>query len=125
LRLYLSPMLGRLHFNEGWTVRVLAAMQGVLACGALAVTALAPPAEGVMLVLPVASGPLAPTLNWITANGGRIAGLAVGGRAIMVVGRRAELAGPALRSGALLLAAPSQLCGDIAAVRRRTSGRTS
>lgn len=105
-------------------MRVVAALQALLACTALAVIALAPPVQGVMMVLPVTPGSLARTIDRITAHGGRIAGQAAGGRAIVVVGRRADLAGPALRAGALLLAAPSQLCGDVAAVPGGTSGRT-
>lgn len=81
------------------------AMVGAL-LGALAV---APPARGAMMLVPVAGSVDGAMLRAVVDAGGRLVGRS--GRGLMVDGRRGPMAQLAIAHSAILIAAPDGLCG--------------
>jgi len=85
--------------------------QAVLIVGALAAAILAPPREGMMLVVPIASARPGITARWaMTAGAALVAPGPVAG-SLIIWGDRKRLAPAALRHASLLMAAPPAACG--------------
>lgn len=88
--------------------------QAAIVAGVIVVAALWPPETGAMLLVPL-SGRLAAPANVALAGGGALAAPGPLPGSLVVIGRRAAIAVPALRHGILPLSAPRALCGTIAA----------
>ncbi|TCP35469.1 hypothetical protein [Sphingomonas sp. BK235] len=84
-------------------------LQGALVATLLVVLALRPPAQGVMLLVPLGATPGALASTAIAADA-RLVGRGPG-RSLLVRGRRDRIAARLRVGDALLLAAPSPLCG--------------
>ncbi|MDV3457329.1 hypothetical protein RZN05_10075 [Sphingomonas sp. HF-S4] len=80
------------------------------AVAALAAVALAPPAQGRMLLVPLAGQDADSVAVWATQAGARIVGRGPLG-SLAVDGLRGDLLGPALRNATLVVAAPPAACG--------------
>lgn len=93
-----------------YTVRVACAMHCVGALGAVLALALAPPASGAMLLVPLVGD--APVVRLAMDHGGLLLG-AEGDR-IVVRGERRAMWWPLLRHGVLAIAAPRGGCGESA-----------
>lgn len=91
-------------------INALLAAQFAIGASSLGLLALAPPATGEMLLLPMRSG--APVAR--LARDGDAMLLARGpADGLVVRGERAALFWPLLRQGVLTLAAPRSLCGEV------------
>ncbi len=69
-----------------------------------------PPADGAMLILPVRPASGGETIAWATEAGARLRGAGPYEGSYFVNGERARLIGPALKAGALLIAARGGGC---------------
>lgn len=85
----------------------------VLAGSALALAA--PPANGKMLLLPLGSGAARTMIATAVDRQARLVGPGPLAGSFVVSGRRDALAGPMLRNGVLVFAAPPAGCGEAAA----------
>lgn len=84
----------------------------LLAAGAaLTAIAFAPPAEGQLLLVPLAGQGADVLTVWATNSDARIVGRGPLPGSLVVQGRAAALAGAALRNATLILAAPPAACG--------------
>lgn len=84
------------------------ALQSTLAAAALGVAALAPPARGPMLLLPLAAD-RATAIRVATEHGARLLGVAPAGA--LLVWADAQAVRPLAAAGVLPLAAPFAACG--------------
>jgi hypothetical protein len=78
---------------------------------ALSAIALAPPAEGQMLLVPLAGQDADSVAVWATAAGARIVGHGPLPGSLAVEARSGALVGPALRHATMITAAPPTACG--------------
>ncbi|MDP5281258.1 hypothetical protein Q9Q95_20200 [Sphingomonas sp. DG1-23] len=78
---------------------------------ALAAVALAPPAEGEMLLVPLAGQSADSAAVWATRAGARIVGRGPLPGSLAVRGRTPSLIGAAMRHATLIIAAPPTACG--------------
>lgn len=83
-------------------------LQLLLGAGAIGGFALTPPAQGAMLLLPIAA---AQPVERIAIDDGATVLARGPGRGVVVRGRRSALMWPMLRHGVLTLAAPDAWCG--------------
>jgi len=86
-------------------------LQIVVAVAALAVIALAPPAQGRMLLVPLAGQGIDSLAVWATQAGARIVGRGPLPGSLAVEGIRSDLLGVALHNATLVVAAPAAACG--------------
>lgn len=93
------------RLSSGLPVQLLAAG------AALAAIAFAPPAEGQLLLVPLAGQDADAVAVWATLGGARIVGRGPLPGSLVVQGRTAPLSGAALRHATLMLAAPPAACG--------------
>lgn len=96
------------------SVRHSAALHGqlLLAFGAFATIALAPPARGAMLLVSLTDMTHGELIDAAIARDARIGAAGFGDHSLVVVGERARLAG-LIGRGVLVLGAPSPLCGQV------------
>ena len=96
------------------SVRKSAALHGqlLLALGAFATIALAPPAQGAMLLVSLTGMTHGELIDAATARDARIGTAGFGDHSLVVVGERARLTG-LIGRGILVLGAPSPLCGRL------------
>lgn len=87
------------------------AWQIALAGAALAVAALAPPAHGALLAVPLSGEPMGRIVDVALAHGATIAGAGPLPGSVVLRGDRARLAAPLRAHGVLLLAGSKPLCG--------------
>ncbi|AQR73547.1 hypothetical protein [Sphingomonas sp. LM7] len=78
---------------------------------ALSAIAFAPPAEGELLLVPLAGQNADSATVWATALGARIVGRGPLPGSLTVQGKTATLAAAALRHATLIVAAPPAACG--------------
>lgn len=71
-----------------------------------------PPADGPMLIVPIRPASAGATVAWASAAGAELRGAGPYEGSFFVNGARARLAGPALRAGALLIAARGGGCSQ-------------
>ncbi|MBB3347985.1 MULTISPECIES: hypothetical protein [unclassified Sphingomonas] len=90
-------------------------LHGVLFAAVLLVLALRPPAEGTLLLVPIAAAPGMLASAALAADA-RLVGRGPG-RSLVVRGARDRIKARLRLGDALLLAAPSPLCGDAIGVR--------
>jgi len=81
------------------------------AAAALATVALAPPAEGELLLVPLAGQSVDSLMVWATRAGARIIGRGPLPGSLAVEARTGTLTGVALRHATLVVAAPPAACG--------------
>lgn len=86
-------------------------LQLICAAAALAVIALAPAAQGRMLLVPLTGQDADSLAVWATQAGARIVGRGPLG-SLAVEGTRGDLLGPALRNATLVVTAPPATCGS-------------
>ena len=92
----------------------LVAVQCALLLTGSAMLALAPPARGPMLLLPVSAG-AGEAINLSLAQGARLIGRGAFRGSVVVDGDRAAILPALLRHGTIVLAASPVLCGDLQA----------
>lgn len=91
------------------TILVAAQIGGIL--GALALLALWPPANGTMLLVPIARGGGDRLAALAIRNGARLVGNGPLPASLLVDGDRARLAGTMRDAGVLILAGSAAMCG--------------
>lgn len=91
---------------------VTTAVQLFLVTGGMAATALAPPAHGTLLAVPLTGGTAADTINLALARGAAIEGEGPFAGWIVLRGDRDRLAAPLRAHGILLLAGSPATCGS-------------
>jgi hypothetical protein len=72
---------------------------------------LVPPANGVMLVLPITTADAATTLNWVRPAGAFMVAPGPYRGAFVIAGNRSAILSAAFRNGALVIAARVPGCG--------------